>query len=97
MRSTTSASYTPRLAYRPQEVAEATGLSLQTVYNLVASGRLHAVQPGGRGARVLIPAESLRKLLLDPFETAGTSPPATFASRPIEAIEFDDRSGGGDA
>lgn len=48
-----------RLTYRPREVAEATGLSRETVLRMVRDGRL----PSRRvGRAVLIPAEAVEAL-----------------------------------
>ncbi|MGB9886778.1 MAG: helix-turn-helix domain-containing protein [Moorellales bacterium] len=57
---------TERLAYRPKEVAELTGLSLRTVYNLISEGQLpHRKVRGREGTReaVLIPARALEAWL----------------------------------
>jgi excisionase family DNA binding protein len=55
-----------RLAYRPREVAELTGLSIRTVYNLIAEGQLpHRKVRGKEGTNeaILIPAKALQEWL----------------------------------
>jgi excisionase family DNA binding protein len=53
-----------RLALSPAEAAEALGLGKSTVYKLIRRGIIPTVQIGtGRGARLLVSVEALRKLL----------------------------------
>jgi len=54
------------LAYRPKEVAELTGLSIRTVYNLIAEGQFpHRKVRSREGTReaVVIPARALEAWL----------------------------------
>lgn len=50
----------PRKAYRPPEVAKATGLSTAMIYMMVADGRLRSVRCG---RAILIPATAVEELL----------------------------------
>jgi excisionase family DNA binding protein len=51
-----------RLAYSPQEAADALGLCLNTVYNLIHNGKLPYVKIN---RRLLIPRADLEALLKD--------------------------------
>lgn len=54
------------MAYRPREVAELTGLSIRTVYNLIAEGNLPYRKVRGReGTReaIVVPAKALEAWL----------------------------------
>ena len=53
-RRTSAAGHPPKLAYRIDAFAEATGISRSTVYAEIRSGRLRAKR---RGAHILITAE----------------------------------------
>jgi excisionase family DNA binding protein len=49
-----------KLAYRPEEAAEASGLGRSTIFNLLRSGELESLKVGR--AR-LIPVDALRKFI----------------------------------
>lgn len=59
-----------RLAYSVPETASMLGVSEQTVRTYISIGVLNATQPLGKGSKVLIPADSLDRLL------AAVTPPA---------------------
>jgi len=64
---------TERLAYRPKEVAELTGLSIRTIYNLIAEGQLpHRKVRSREGTReaVVIPARALEAWLAGEWKPA---------------------------
>ena len=52
-----------RLGYRPTEAAEALGVSVGLVRNLVSAGRLKAVSLGLDGRAVVIPRSEIDRLL----------------------------------
>ena len=49
-----------RMAFSQRETAELLGLCEKSIYNLIQSGKLHAVKPANR---VLVPRESIEKML----------------------------------
>jgi excisionase family DNA binding protein len=50
-----------RLTYRPREIAELTGLSLQSVYDAIKRGELKAVRVGQRS--LVIPRAALAEFV----------------------------------
>lgn len=57
------------LMYSPEQLAQLTGISRQTIYRHVKSGRLPATRLGGR---LLIPAHAVRSILEPGSTTSGT-------------------------
>jgi excisionase family DNA binding protein len=50
------------IAFSVGEVAELLGCSTDTVRRLIASGRLEAIQPLGKGSRVFVGRSSIERL-----------------------------------
>jgi excisionase family DNA binding protein len=50
------------IAFSVGEVAELLGCSADTVRRLIASGRLEAIQPLGKGGRVFVGRSSIERL-----------------------------------
>ena len=59
---------TPRLAFRPAEVAQMLGIPRSTLYDMIRRGDLRSVRVGSapRGI-LLVPAEELTRLLRAPM------------------------------
>lgn len=57
-----TAVHTAPIAFSVGEVAELLGCSTDTVRRLIASGRLEAIQPLGKGGRVFVGRSSIERL-----------------------------------
>jgi excisionase family DNA binding protein len=67
----------PASLLRIPEAAERLNVSRSSVYRWMIEGRLPAVQLGGPGSPLRIPADELEVWLHSPAESVGDRPPAT--------------------
>ena len=73
---TTTTVHAAPIAFSVGEVAELLGCSTDTVRRMIASGRLEAVQPLGKGGRVFVGRASIERL----FEEAAAGVRSNMAS-----------------
>lgn len=59
--------YQDRLSFSIEEVERATGLGYDAIYKRIKTGKTKALQPEGRGGKIIIPKEEVLKLLSDEY------------------------------
>jgi hypothetical protein len=71
----------------PAQYASASGISLSTVWRLLAKGLLPKLQPGGPGCRVLIPITALQVSSVPPPPPPAVTPPDATSVSEASSLE----------